>query len=129
MKTRNERQELKKQVLYYKERKEKKTEQEGLAMDGRPCIRGAASTPARHGGGRRGGRAHMSSTLIIVDQDVGRGPSRLLLNKSLHSAVRRPSSASNTTRGGGGEGAGRAQGDVLGMGFMAEGLGCRALGT
>ena len=70
----------------------------------------------------------MPVTEVIVDQDVGRVPSRLLEDKDLHSAVRRPSSASNTTRGGGGEGAGRAQGDVLGMGLMAEGLGCRAWG-
>ena len=97
-------------------------------MDGRPCIRGAASTPARHGGGRRGGRAHVDRTLVIVDQDAGKGPVRLLLYKYLHIDVRRPSSASTTTRGGGGEGAGRAEGDVLGMGFMAEGLGCRAWG-
>jgi len=77
-------------------------------MDGRPCIRGAASTPARHGGGRRGGRAHMRCTLVIVDQDAGKVLVRLWSFKYLHIEVGRPSSASTTTRGGGGEGAGRA---------------------
>ena len=62
-------------------------------MVGQPCICGGTSTPARHGVGRRGGRAHMYTMLTILDQVEGRVPWRLLAGKLLYSAGTRPYSA------------------------------------
>ena len=76
--------------------------------------KGGAGSHDLHVGHFRPGRWYDAGEAVVVQAPAQRREEAIL--------------SEHHDQGGGGEGAGRAEGDVVGMGFMAEGLGCRAWG-